>query len=87
MTDPMPPMPDQGASKFITRAEREQRVQALLEYRGWSFYRWAQIMGVKPNQATRYLESDDPRISTIIRMAAALGCSAGYLLDRNFRRA
>ena len=83
-TDPMRKLTVAEKPPFLTTKERRQRIEKVLEFRKWTVYGWAQIMGVRPNQATRYLEADDPRISTIMLMANSLGCSASYLIDRDF---
>ena len=78
--------------RFITSEERARRVDAILKRKGKTRYWLNQEMGFKSRSVYNLFapRSDgklpDPRLSTLVRMATALGCSVGFLVDKKETR-
>jgi DNA-binding Xre family transcriptional regulator len=59
------------------------RLEKLLAAKGWSDYKLAQVSGVDPSVVGKYKHNEvrRPDLETISAMCAALGCTAGELME------
>jgi len=69
---------------FITPTQRSSRIKRAMKLRGMTYYALAMKMGVQTNVVQKMVEkpSDHVKVGSLIRIAAALGVSAGFLIDR-----
>ena len=81
-----------GKRLFLTGFERRKRVEALMKQAGLTWYGLSrkmnrdQISVQRAFMPKKYGTYPDPRISTIVSVAKALGVSAGFFIDREVRR-
>ena len=75
---------------FITPLQRQRRIEVLMRRYGWTKYRLAKEMGVHAIALQRafWRRKDldnsyaDVRLSTLKRVARALGVTVGFLTDK-----
>ena len=79
------------AERYLNHADRCRRVAAMLESKGWSWYKLAREMDcdemtVRRNFNIAYKKKhgfcDDPRLSLIRCLARATDTSMGFWVDR-----
>jgi hypothetical protein len=79
------------ADRYLNHADRCRRVAAMLESKGWTWYKLAQEMGcdsmtVRRNFDLGYKKKhgfcEDHRLSLVRCLARATGTSMGFWLDR-----
>ncbi len=80
---------------FVTRFELDQRISALAKIKwgsDWTWYRLAKEMNMPWHSVTRSLRADsdtptrEPSLKVLKAAARALGCSVGFLVDREVKK-
>lgn len=69
-------------SRFLDNEVRYARIIGLMQKRGFrSMAHLAEVAGMNRGTLWRSLRSDNLTLATILKVADALGCRAGYLID------
>ncbi len=69
---------------FLTPEQRSSRIKRAMKAKGLNYYKLGKLSGMDCNVIVKMLEkpSHHMKVGSLMRIAAALGVSAGFLVDR-----
>lgn len=84
-------MAEAKSRRFLSPHERQQRIEAVMKRKGWTWYHLAKLMRrPQPNVQKTFKDVPDPKRNPSLGMlkdlAVALNVSVGFLVDREVKR-